>query len=507
MSNRKTMPSVVYYGGSTPIVGYAAKKHIFSESEKTVSLAKTYLGTDKIWKINGQNYTPVDVSADILKALVDVYYNEFGNEDYKCIVTCPANYRQDKKGLISDAANKAGLNILGFLNEPTAAAISYFNDNLDVINKTIIVFDLGGGTLDVTVATCTEGSNGIPEYVVRTSKGIERLGGSNWDLVIQKELIKQCSEQSGCSEENIKQNRQDMNKIKFESEDFKKQLSDGDLEDSFTLSLTGELIDFELTQEDFENKTSDLLNEALNIFDIALKSSFEDNSSGLRPVTIDSIQNVILVGGASRMPQIKKGLIKKYPAFKDKILIRDPDYSISKGACIWCKKTANLEPDKVPLKERLSSSYGENMLVLKEHLIKNIDEYEYNQYYKLYDACSNIVYLGETIPCKKIETSCTADESQDSVYIAIYKNNFGKDSPYGKYIPLSKCSLCSGFYINLPAGLPKNTIIETTINIDAAGLMKVTSVCSGRQGTCEIKIHNECILTPGGEVDKILGIE
>ena len=500
-----TLPSVVYYGGTEPVVGDNAKKKLFANADKTVKLAKTYLGTDKTWVIEGNTYTPIDVSADILKRLIGIYHDVYGDEPYECVITCPANYLQDKRDMVKQAAEQAGIEIKNLLNEPTAAAISFFENNPDLIGETVVIFDLGGGTLDVTVATCVENEDGMPRFEVRTSKGIERLGGANWDVEVQNELLMQCALKSGKSEEEIRSNVQDCSRIQYEAEGYKIALSSGDIDDDFTLSCTGELINFVFTQEDFERRTEGLLMQAMTIFDNALTYAFNDDSDGLEPVTEESIKNIILVGGSSRMPQIKNAILERHPAFEGKILLRDPDLSISKGAAYYCKMSGRTDENSgIVLTEKLQNSFGVACFINQSMIPLSPDSYSMRRS-GLFGVCNNQLFAGDTLPCSNTEHYSTEYEGQPEIKLGIMQNNVSKDSIEVQYVERSKCKQIYDTIIPLPANTPKGTNVMIKMEADISGCLHVYYEVAGKSGEATIKIKSDAILSDSKEVDDLLG--
>ena len=510
-SGKYSIPSVVYFGKSGPIVGSVAKKHLYSDPARTVALAKTYLGTDKKWSIDGTDYTPTDISAIILKKLLSIYQEQLGTEEYRCVVTCPANYGNVEKNYIKNACTQANLNVISFLNEPTAAAYSYYNSCSEV-DENILVFDLGGGTLDVTIASSITKTPGVKEYAVRASRGDKRLGGSNWDVEVQRELLKQCSLQSGIPEEEIRSNSKDINRIKYESEDYKIQLSSGDLDEEFTLSATAELIDFDLKQQEFERLTEGLLKRAMIVVEDALKFASADKTTSMPAITKESIDKVVLVGGSSRMPQIKKAIQTAFPEFQDKILLKDPDYSISKGACLFCKTLVENGLDSRPIIEKCPYTYGKSVFRRRADLIKQsipLEDCEWDEKTGSYKCCKNLIYKGTPLPATNESRSKTSKKNRHRVIIDIYQNNESKDSPTAQYSSLKNCKLCDKYTIELPD--ESKDIIETendvitVISIDAAGVIHVKSTVAGRTGECTIKMEGS-ELDDSSQIDQLFGV-
>ena len=436
---KKTMPSVVYYGGSEPIVGTLAKKYLYTQPDCTVELAKSYLGSDKKWVIKGKEVTPVDVSADILKRLMHFYHLQY-NEDYECVITCPANYKQDKKRLLKDAAEKAGIKVKCLLNEPTAAALTYFCDNEESIGKTLVIFDLGGGTFDVTVATSLSNENGIPQYYVRSTSGAEHLGGADWDHRVYQMILRQCSDKTGLSQYTLQSNPKDNAGMKKKSENYKILLSNGDLEDDITIfGDGGRTVDISIPVSEFESFTSDLLDKVLKKFDEALESAYMDKRPDLPPVTKESIYKIVMVGGSCRMPQVIDGIIRRYPIFKGKVILREPEESICKGASIYCSRVE--DGNDYSFRDKLSNTIGIGCFVDEKNLNQErlkLGYYSQKVPGRGYLMCSNLLYKGTITPYKTQKEYILNTGKKGKFELTIFQNDVDSDSGE-EYTDPKKC--------------------------------------------------------------------
>ena len=319
------------------------------------------------------------------------------------------------------------------------------------------------------------------EYKIRSSKGEEMLGGSLWDIEVEKEMLLQCSQQTNRSEEDIRKSVADYTLIKCTSEEYKIQLSSGSLDTTFVLRSTGDLVNFRFSIEDFEKKTEHLLLKALGVFDNALESAYNSEVEGLQKITKDDIYKIILVGGGSRMPQIKKGMIARHPDFADKILMRDPDLSISKGAAIWCK-----EYNETILTERLSNTFG-------------ISAYPNDEDEDI--VCCNHIHIGQSIPCE-----CTLDYLTRYECTALHQNIYQNASSIGtKYTSLDECDKIGTLIVQLPHTVPKDTPIKTTLKVDSSGILSVISECIGVTNSCTITLTPE--LEESLPIDLILRVK
>lgn len=309
-----TTPSVVAFDDDGKLlVGRAAKNMLGSHPENTVALIKREMSNKDFTRtIQGKTYDPVQISSFILKELVNSANQKRKDEEgldpiYDVVITVPAYFGNLERQRTEAAGKMAGLNVLQLINEPTAAALSYGRKNQ--ANKTVLVYDLGGGTFDVSILTI---KNGIMDTVATT--GDHHLGGADWDRAIVDNALNGM----GVSFDSLTAQEQGM--MMLAAEDCKQALT-AQNKTTLTFSYKG-IRNFDITREDFESMTAALMERTMFLVDEALE---------LAGLQTGSIDEVLLVGGSSRMPMVKKVVTEKFG--KDPKLV-DPDTAVAKGAAL-----------------------------------------------------------------------------------------------------------------------------------------------------------------------------
>ena len=309
-----TTPSAVAFDNSgNLIVGKAAKHNLKNEPKDTVILVKREMSNKNYSRtIQGKTYDPVDISSFILKALVDAANEKRVNEEGKdpisdVVITVPAYFGMLEKERTIAAGKKAGLNVMQLINEPTAAALSYGRKQQS--DKTLLVYDLGGGTFDVSIM---EFKNGIVNTLA--TDGDHHLGGADWDRIIVDIAL----EKIGFSFDSL--NEKDQYGMILAAEEVKILLSETD-STTMTFNLQG-LRNVEITRREFESRTEQLMNRTMLLVDSALD---------LANKTEEDIDEIILVGGSCYMPMVKPLVDEK---FGKSAKLVDPDYAVAKGAAL-----------------------------------------------------------------------------------------------------------------------------------------------------------------------------
>lgn len=321
-----TTPSVVMIeSADNIIVGKEAKNSIEIEPDKTVQFIKRKMGKEKDTVVlNGTTYTAPEVSAYILKKLVADANEELrqtgvledGEEVKDVVITCPAYFGMNERQATKTAGELAGLNVLNIINEPTAAAISYGVSGADK-NETVLVYDLGGGTFDITVMNI----NGSDISVVCTG-GDDQLGGKDWDECLMNYVIERYQEENG---EDLSEDPETVAGLYTQVEEWKKSLTS---REKVNISVNGPAGRFkeEFTREQYEELTSDLLSRTKNLLDGVLAIAAEQGYA------MDKIDKVLLVGGSSKMPQVAAMIERDYHVTPT---LSDPDEAVAKGAAIY----------------------------------------------------------------------------------------------------------------------------------------------------------------------------
>ncbi len=329
------VPSVVSYEGGNIRVGESAKQDLTKNTKNrriVIDNSKRDMGTNVTYEVTINNdivpKKPEDIAEDILRWLKN-HTSQLCDLDvgsFECIVTVPASYNEKQKMLVKDAAEKAGLGKISTISEPTAAAASYMVDNKKDVEKFtsgyIMVFDLGGGTLDVSLVD-------IKGKVINT-KGFPKLGGKDWDAEIVSDMIRRYRALNNSTVEEISESKKFA--MQERAEFIKKQLTDTNEdyvagEDEKTFDLGGELFNYTLSKKQFNDMTRWRMDLAMDCIDQILEESKKVYS-----ISKEDIVRVLLVGGSSRMDQVEQSIISRYPVFKGKIKKYNPDKAIAIGA-------------------------------------------------------------------------------------------------------------------------------------------------------------------------------
>lgn len=317
-TNLNIVPSVVRYAddGEVALVGKGAKDTSPAYPNHTVSFAKRYIGQTgsmEYGEYKDKSVNPIDVSAEVLKKLAaNASAAEEGADVIDVVITVPAYFNDVEKNATIEAGKRAGLNVIDLVEEPTAAAL-YYGGQSDR-HETVLVYDLGGGTFDIT-AMKIDGTT----YDILTTEGERLLGGGDWDRVLKELIVEKFKDETGTdlTEES------DLAEVELKAEETKKQLTEMDAADVF-LRVAGENAMFQVTKEEFDQRTSFLLDKTID-----LTRKVYDKISGS-----NKVDKILLVGGSSRMRQVEERLSKEFPDVT--VVLGDADEAVAKGAALFC---------------------------------------------------------------------------------------------------------------------------------------------------------------------------
>lgn len=319
----KVTPSVVYFeNDNNIIVGKTAKENAVLEPEAACEFVKRKMGISKVAiTYHGREYSPEQISSRILKKLVMDAEKALDVEIEDVVVTCPAYFGVAERAATKAAAEIAGLNVLEIINEPTAAAL-YYGCLRNVDGRVILVFDLGGGTFDVTIIKVTK-----EKIIAVATNGDHELGGKNWDDTIIDYFMDTFREHKGMDIQFELDAQQD---LRNKAEEAKQELSFR--ERTIKVITVGGMRDrIELTREDFESMTSDKLRRTIDITRNTVEAAAKKG--------VDTIDEIIMVGGSCRMPMVEAALKAAFPRIK--IHPFEPDEAVAKGAAIHAENLVN----------------------------------------------------------------------------------------------------------------------------------------------------------------------
>jgi len=500
--NQRITPSVVFFDGSEIVVGDVAKESAKLYPNEVVSFIKRSMGeADYVFEYDHKTYRPEEISSFVLRKVAQDAEQTIGEKVRDVVITCPAYFGINEREATRKAGEIAGFNVRQIINEPTAAAIAYGTVQ-ETENRIVLVYDLGGGTFDITMIDIQENS-----IDVICTGGDHNLGGKDWDDRIVGFLVQEFQRQTGSSED-ILEDPDTWQDLQLSAEKSKKILSQ---RDKTPISIThgGERVKVELGRAKFEEITRDLVERTISLTHEMLG---EAKHKGY-----ERFDEIILVGGSTRMPQIPERIRRE---FNLEPRMFDPDESVAKGAAIYgwklslndslirriaekTNRNPEAEPDIIEttpvnimeeVAREMSEETGVTLSAVKRSTIsiKDVTSKSFGVVARRpnnNEAVFNLILKNTTVPVDTKRSFYTPEANQERVLIRIMENESTE-----KVVPVDHSAEIGTAVLELPSGLPEDSPVEISFQLNREGRLLITAVETNEFRKVTAKIETSSVI-------------
>lgn len=508
--NQRVTPSVVFFDGDSIVVGEVAKECSKLYPNEVVSFIKRSMGEpDYIFEYKGKSYRPEEISSFILRKVVQDAEAALGEKITDAVITCPAYFGINEREATRVAGEIAGLNVRQIINEPTAAAIAYGAAEPSE-KKVVLVYDLGGGTFDITMIEIR-----IDSIEVICTGGDHNLGGKDWDDRIVTYLVQEFQRAIG-SEEDILEDPDTWQDLQLSAERSKKILSQ---RDKTPISIThgGERIKVVLERDKFEEITQDLLERTIVFTQEMLQDA--------RAKGYNEFDEIILVGGATRMPRVSERLKEDFGV---NVKMFDPDEAVAKGAAIYGWKLSlndglvkriaeksikgidhdsviDLTPDLIvkEMAQEVADAVGYTIGAVKKSRV-NIKDVTSKSFGVVVrnpedrELVYNLIVKNTSVPVDVTKAFFTAVSNQETVLIRIMENETKDET-----VSLNESMEIGTAVLHLPSGLPAEQPIEISFKLNEEGRLQITAVETKESRSVNVAVETKSVIH-GKELDEAI---
>lgn len=493
-----TLASAVFFeSADNVVIGNSAKDMVETDGERVVQFVKREIGKPnaRTYEFDVKTYTPVEISTLILKRLKQMVEEQGGSVD-DVVITCPAYFGLEERNATKKAGEMAGMNVLNLINEPTAAALSYCARQFQE-ERTILVYDLGGGTFDVTIVkmalVMNADGNEVQKVTVVATGGNDELGGKDWDDKLFDFILQACCDENGLTPDEIDVETRQL--IRSRVETTKKKLSNAESA-KVKVNVNGAMTTIAINREDFENLTSDKVAQTMNYVEETLQNAGN--------VEIDM---VLLVGGSTYMPMIRNAVEARFPG---KVQIHEPDRAVAMGAAIYANmlvEETKADPDapidpvnpenpEGPDKPVTGGTKGHGTgsgigmgpgITIEDQTPRSFGLGVLNESGEY--IIDNIIKMGEIMLATCVKTYYTAADNMEKIVLRAFENmcmddvltpcvnNYGEEQATD---PAHNVKLLGELDMLLPPNTRKGSPIEVTFQVDAIGVyVKAVNLATG----------------------------